>query len=151
MATMATFDFQMEGIEELENDIRTAIEECPKQLKKGLNDIANDFRKSARKRTPDYKHHKGNPKLKLKRCYGKWAFVQDDKTGVLIYNSAPHFHLVERGHQLVRGGKLGGGGKVVGFVPGQHMMEKTKDEYEEIVPERFEKILDDILKERDLD
>ena len=31
------------------------------------------------------------------------------------------------------------------------MMEKTKDEYEEIVPERFEKILDDILKERDLD
>ena len=71
MATMATFDFQMEGIEELENDIRTAIEECPKQLKKGLNDIANDFRKSARKRTPDYKHHKGNPKLKLKRCYGK--------------------------------------------------------------------------------
>ena len=53
MATMATFDFQMEGIEELENDIRTAIEECPKQLKKGLNDIANDFRKSARKRTPD--------------------------------------------------------------------------------------------------
>lgn len=142
---MATFDFEMKGIEELENDIRMAIEEYPKELKKGLNDIANDFRKSARKRTPDYKHHKGNSKLKLKRCYGKWAFVQDDKTGVLVYNNAPHFHLVERGHQLVRGGK------VVGFVPGQHMMEKTKDEYEEIVPERFEKILDDILKERDLD
>ena len=77
--------------------------------------------------------------------------MQDDKTGVLIYNDAPHFHLVERGHQLVRGGKLGEGGKVVGFVPGKHMMEKTKNEYEEIVPEKLEKILDDILKERDLD
>lgn len=141
---MATFDFQMEGIEELENDIRKAIEECPRELKKGLNDIANEFRKAARKRTPDYKHHKGNPKLKLKRCYGKWAFVEEDKTGVLVYNSAPHFHLVERGHNLVRGDKI------IGFVPGQHMMEKTKDEYEEIVPERFEKILDNILKERDL-
>ena len=63
MATMATFDFQMEGIEELENDIRTAIEECPKQLKKGLNDIANDFRKSARKRTPD----RWQPKLNIPR------------------------------------------------------------------------------------
>lgn len=142
---MATFNFQMEGIEELEDDIRKAIETCPKELKKGLNDIANDFRKSARKRTPDNKNHKGNPKLKLKRCYGKWAFVEGDKTGVLVYNSAPHFHLVERGHQLVRGGR------VIGFVPGKHMMEKTKDEYEEIVPERFEKILDDILKECDLD
>lgn len=148
---MATFDFKMEGIEELENDIRTAIEECPKELKKGLNDIANDFRKSAKKRTPDYKEHKGDPKLKLKRCYGKRAFMEDDKTGILVYNNAPHFHLVERGHQLVTGGKLGKGGEVVGFVPGQHMMEKTKNEYEEIVPERFEKILDDILKGSDLD
>ncbi|MCI8951617.1 MAG: hypothetical protein HFG50_15815 [Lachnospiraceae bacterium] len=148
---MATFEFRMEGIEELENDLRETIEDCPKELKKGLNGIANDFRKSARKRTPDYKNHKGNPKLKLKRRYNKYAFVQDDKTGVLIYNDAPHFHLVERGHQLVRGGKLGEGGKVVGFVPGKHMMEKTKNEYEEIVPEKLEKILDDILKERDLD
>lgn len=141
---MATFNFQMEGIEDLENDIRKAIEECPKKLKKELNNIANDFRKSARKRTPDYKHHKGNPKLKLKRCYGKWAFVEDDKTGVLVYNSAPHFHLVEQGHNLVRGDQI------IGFVPGQHMMEKTKNEYEEIVPERFRNILDEILRGSDL-
>lgn len=141
---MATFEFHMEGIDELERDIREAIETCPRELRKGLNNIANDFRKSARKRTPDNKQHKGNPKLKLKRCYGKWPFVKDDETGVLVYNSAPHFHLVERGHNVVRGGR------VVGFAPGQHMMEKTKNEFEPIVPERLEEILDKILEECEL-
>ena len=33
---MATFEFKMEGIEELENDLREAIEDCPKELKKDL-------------------------------------------------------------------------------------------------------------------
>ena len=143
---MGALDFKIEGIEELEDDIRKAVEICPGELKKELNKLANDFRKSARKRTPDYKHHRGNPRLKLKRRYGKWAFAKDDKTGITIYNDAPHFHLVELGHNLVKGKE----GRVIGFVPGQHMMEKTKNESEEIVPERFEKTLDDILRESDL-
>lgn len=145
---MATFELKVEGIEELENDIREATEKCPKELKKGLNNIANEFRRSARKRTPDNKNHKGNPKLKLKKRYNKWAFVEDDKTGVTIYNDAPHFHLVEQGHNLVKG--KGENARIIGFVPGKHMMEKTKNEYENIVPQRFEEILDDILKECDL-
>lgn len=144
---MATFDLKIEGIKELEEDIRKAVERCPEGLKKELNIIANDFRKSARKRTPDYKHHKGDPKLKLKRRYGKWSFAKEDKTGITIYNDAPHFHLVELGHNLVRGKN----GHIIGFVPGKHMMEKTKKEYEDIAPERFEKTIDNILKECDLD
>lgn len=31
-----------------------------------------------------------------------------------VYANAPHSHLIELGHQVVRGGKLGKGGKVVG-------------------------------------
>ena len=142
---MATFEFEMKGIEELQADLLEAITECPKEFKKELNGIANDFRKSARKRTPDYKQHKGDPKFKLRRCYGKWAFVSEDATGVLIYNNAPHFHLVERGHNLVKNGQI------IGFVAGKHMMEKTKNEYEDIVPERLEQILDNVLKGSDLD
>jgi len=53
--------------------------------------------------------------------------------------------LIENGHNLVRGGR------VVGFVEGKHIMEKTRNEYESVVPERFENMVDDILKERDLD
>lgn len=141
---MATFELKMEGIDELEKDLKEAMEEYPQEMKKGLNRIANDFRKSARARTPDNKHHKGNPKKKLKRCYNKWAFAEDDKVGVLIYNNAPHFHLVERGHNLVRGDR------VIGFVPGRHMMEKTANEYEDIVPERLEKLCDETLRRHDL-
>ena len=62
----------------------------------------------------------------------------------LVWNSAPHFHLIEDGHQLVRGGR------VIGFVPGKHIMERTRNEYEDIVPEEFEKMADDILGECDL-
>jgi hypothetical protein len=142
---MSTFELKMEGIEELENDIKAAIEKSPKELKKGLDKIGNDFRKSARKRTPDYKKHKGDPKKKLKRRYGKWTFVEDDKTGITIYNDAPHYHLVEQGHNLVKNGQI------IGFVPGKHMMEQTRNEYENIVPDRFEEIIDNILKECDLD
>lgn len=142
-----SFKLRIDGLEELEKDIKKAVENSPKELKKELQKIGNDFRKSARKRTPDYKHHKGNPKSKLKRRYGQWAFAENDKTGITIYNDAPHFHLVELGHNLVKGKN----GRIIGFVPGQHMMEKTKNEYEDIVPERFEQIIDKILKESDLD
>ena len=58
--------------------------------------------------------------------------------------SARHFHLIENGHNLVRGGRI------VGFVPGKHIMEKTRNEYENIVPQRFEEMVDEILKEGDL-
>lgn len=62
----------------------------------------------------------------------------------LVWNSARHFHLIENGHNLVRGGRI------VGFVPGKHIMEKTRNEYENIVPQRFEEMIDEILKEGDL-
>ena len=59
---------------------------------------------------------------------------------MLIWNSAPHFHLIENGHNLVRGGRT------VGFVDGRHIMEKTKNEYENIVPARFQEMVENILK-----
>lgn len=64
---------------------------------------------------------------------------------VLVYNSARHFHLIENGHNLVKNGKT------IGFVPGKHIMEKTRNEYQDIVPEEFQKMADDILKEGGLD
>ena len=63
----------------------------------------------------------------------------------LVYNSARHYHLIENGHNLVKGGQI------IGFVPGKHIMEKTRNEYENIVPQRFEQMVDDILKGSDLD
>ena len=52
--------------------------------------------------------------------------------------------LVENGHNLVRGGKT------IGWVPGKHMMEQTRNEYQDVIPEKFEKLCDETLRRHDL-
>ena len=51
----ANFNFTMEGIDELEKDLTEAIGEYPVTMRAGLKDIAKDFRKSVRARTPTIK------------------------------------------------------------------------------------------------
>lgn len=143
-------NFNVEGLEELERDLKKAVKKYPATMQEGLKSIAKDFKKSVKKRTPDGKNHKGDAVTKLRKNYH--IKMQDDGliSEAVVYNDAPHAHLVEDGHQLVKGGKLSKGGHVIGFVQGKHMMEKTRNEYKDIVPERFEKMIDDILKESDL-
>lgn len=140
----ANFNFTMEGIDELEKDLREAIGEYPVTMRAGLKDIAKDFRKSVRARTPDGNNHKGDASTKLRRKFGIKMLEDGVASVALVYNSARHFHLVENGHNLVRGGQT------VGFVPGKHMMEQTRNEYENIVPERFEELCDEALRRHDL-
>jgi Bacteriophage protein of unknown function (DUF646). len=141
-------DFKIEGLEELERDLIKAVNRCPVQAKDTLKSIAKDFKKSAKNRAnTELKQHDRNEYQKKKAIKEKWgSTVVDERLGMaaLIYNSARHFHLIENGHNIVRGGR------VVGFVVGKHIMEKTRQEYNDIVPERFEKMVDDILKESDL-
>ncbi len=140
----ANFNFLMEGIDDLEKDLRDAIGEYPVTMKEGLKNIAKDFRKSVRARTPDGTSHKGDASTKLRRKFGIKMVDDGVASAALVYNSARHFHLVENGHNLVRGGQT------VGFVPGKHMMERTQNEYENIVPERFEELCDETLRRHDL-
>lgn len=144
-----SFEFSFEGLEEFEQDLKKAIRKAPIQAKETLVEVAKDFKKSAKKRAKSETKH-----VKRSGDGEKWAIARkwghklvDDGVGAtaLVWNSAPHFHLVENGHQVVRSGR------VVGFAPGKHIMEKTRNEYEDIVPERFEKMVDDILRESDLD
>ena len=140
---MASFEFELEGLEELETDLRFATNEYPKEMRSGLRKIANDFKESCKARTPDGKKSKDASK-KLQNKFGVKTKIEGDTTLALVYNSARHFHLVENGHNLVRGGQ------VVDWVSGKHMMEQTRNEYQDIVPERFEKIRDDIFRRHDL-
>lgn len=133
------FEFTIDGLEELEKDLTEAIGEYPVTMKEGLRGIAKDFRKSVKARTPDGKNHKGDASTKLRKKFGIRMLNDGVASAALVYNSARHFHLVENGHNLVRGGRT------VGFVPGKHMMEQTRNEYENIVPQRFEKLCDETL------
>jgi len=143
------FDFDIEGLEELEQDLIKAIRKAPAQAEETLKQLSKEYKASAKKKAnSELKHIKRNEddeKYAIKKNWG--SKIIDDGLGMtaLIWNKAPHFHLVENGHQLVRDGH------VIGFVAGKHIMEKTRNDYKDIVPERFEKMVDDILRESDLD
>lgn len=143
------FEFEFEGLEELERDLIKAIKACPTKAEDTLKDIAKDFKKSAKKRAnSELKPHERTGGDKNKAIKRKWGHkLVDENMGAtaLVYNSARHYHLIENGHNLVKGGQI------IGFVPGKHIMEKTRNEYENIVPQRFEQTVDDILKGSDLD
>ncbi|MCI9428493.1 MAG: HK97 gp10 family phage protein [Eubacterium sp.] len=138
------FKFDIDGLEELQRDLEKAIRKAPAQAEETLLSIAKDFKASAKKRADTTLHHTKRTGDGKKKAIGKkWGHkLVDDSMGmaVMVWNSAPHFHLVENGHNLVRGGH------VVGFVQGKRIMEKTRNEYQNIVPERFMEMLDDILQ-----
>lgn len=137
-------DLEIDGLEELERDLFNAITQCPEQAKITLKDIAKDFKKAAkRKANTELNKHDREGGEKKKAIKAKWGSkVIDENIGMtaLIWNSARHFHLIENGHNLVKNGR------VIGFVEGKHIMEKTQNDYKDIVTERFEQMIEDILR-----
>ena len=142
-------EFEIEGLEELQKDLEKAIRKCPLQAEQTLVEIAKDFKKDAKKRAnSELKPHNRAGDQQKKSIKRKWGHKKvNDNVGatVLVWNSARHFHLVENGHNLVKGDQI------IGFVPGKHIMEKTRNDYKSIVPERFQKMIDNFLKGSDLD
>lgn len=68
---------------------------------------------------------------------------------------APHFHLIEKGHELIRPytrnkKRLVNGGERIGFVPGRHMLKKTCEEYKEKMPETMQTVLERIRSENNI-
>ena len=105
-------------------------------------DAENALKKGARKMVKALKdnspfttwEHKG----KLNKS---WRMkVEGDLSSNLqanIYSTAPHFHLVDRGHV-----QKAPGGRVTGFVQGSHFLQKTiDDEGDDIQEEMGEKLL----------
>lgn len=144
------FEFTIDGLEELERDLRMAIEKAPAQAEETLIKLAKEFKRDAKERAKaELKPHERKEEQKNKSIERKWGHkLTSDRLSatVMVWNSARHFHLIENGHNLVERKS----GRVIGFVPGKHIMEKTRNEYKEIVPERFEKMVEDILKENHL-
>ena len=143
------FDFEIDGLEELEEDLKKAIKKAPAQAEETLLKLAKDFKKTAKKKAEaELKPHERKGDQQKKAIKRKWGHkLVDDNVGAtaLVWNSARHFHLIENGHNLVKGDRI------IGFVAGKHIIERTKNEYEDIVPQRFQQMIDDILKECDLD
>ena len=105
----AGLDFEIEGLEELERDLTKAIQTAPEKAKETLKGIGKDFKNAAKKRAnSELKPHErtGSEKNKaIKRKWGTKVIEENVGATALVWNSARHFHLIENGHNLVRGGK----------------------------------------------
>ena len=64
---------------------------------------------------------------------------------VEISAKAPHFHLVEKGHELKTAS-----GKTIGFVQGVHFLDKATKEYEDKYEDHVEKMIENLLKKEKL-
>lgn len=155
---------EIKGMEELAQDFENLVKRYPDKagtlLRRSGRDIRNkvvenvkhdtDFDESRKKslaRTSSYN-------VSQVKGFGVKQYVE-------VSAKAPHFHLVEHGHEMVtprsRSRKTAGGnkkkvtlyngGRNVGFVPGKHMMDKAVKLHERVMPLEVDAMVEELIKE----
>lgn len=146
---MSSCEFTIDD-NDLKKDIQAFYSQYPSEAVSCLQSVARQFNKDVNKKFPDGGTTGGTKSVKKKwkvendRCLGGLTYALDDT------NYAPHFHLVENGHELYmskeryaayKAGKLTINGQKsstnksstelvhAGFVPGKHYCADTRDEY----------------------
>ena len=148
------FTLSLNGLEELQTDMRRAVKLYPNKAEEALERSGKEFKQMVVKETKEaVKKKTGNliTGYKLDPVQGYGVNMEKNFRG-----TAPHFHLIENGHEKVlpktrKGKKLKNGGKNVGFVPGRLMVYATRKKYTLIFPEKMKKVCDEILRESGLD
>lgn len=132
------FDFKeldnfQRGILEVANDT------MPKESKKFIRKEGTKLRKNTVKKARE----------KLKKKTGKYfksvkrgkAYYYKNNLSIRAYSTAPHAHLIEKGHRQVTKD-----GKEVGWVDGKHIFEDSQKEFENEYFEDNEKFIEEIVK-----
>ena len=108
-----------------EGMIEFGVNEMPNVAKKFMRKEATKLRKKAVDKTKAVVGKKtGNLYKRIKK--GKIVYAWGDaQYNIRVYNGAPHAHLIEYGHNMVTHD-----GKLVGFVPGKHILENSALAYQ---------------------
>lgn len=170
---MSDFEFELKGLDDFTADIERCLKEYPEETSKKIYNLAGKFTKDVNAKFPsDYGTGKRSLPKSWKREREKTIFT-GYTVRVNISNKAPHFHLIENGHEKVitpmayaihvhRKSNSGANRKQKrlksakfkhehrGFVPGKHYCEKTRNEWQETYPEEICKFLNKMLKDRKL-
>ena len=108
------------SFEEFIGRLQTVQKNFPDDVETVLNRGANRMIKALKTNSPDSgKDHKG----KLNKSWKKKIEGYGKDIHANIYSTAPHFHLIDRGHKIVDKK-----GQEKGFVQGKHFLQKTIDE-----------------------
>ncbi len=147
MSENNSISFDVHGTEDLAEALGALAKEYPDAAGELLEQNAKELRKKVAKKAREMLHTNGT-----KRSLGRMGSYGASKAKnfgknqyVEISAKSPHFHLLERGHELVDKK-----GNVKGYVQGYHFMEKATQEFEEEMPEMVEKMVDQLLKESGL-
>jgi hypothetical protein len=146
---MADVEITMHGMDELMEDLQRLIKKYPDKAGDLLKKNAKDFRKKYIKQVKSTARHKsGKSKSLVKAKNMKIYPVQGIgiRQSIDIGSISPHFHLFERGHNLI----VPWMPSVSGYVEGRHVMEQSIADYEKLLPEIAEKMRDELLKEGNL-
>lgn len=109
--------------EEFIGRLQAVQKDFPDDVKVVLNRGANRMVRALKENSPDSgKDHKG----KLNKSWKKKIEGYGKDIHADIYSTAPHFHLVDRGHKIVDKK-----GREKGFVQGKHFLQKTTDEQQD--------------------
>lgn len=136
---MNEYSFTFTGDEELGQCLEAAIQVYPDLAEQRLRAAANRFKREVRKKCDeDTKEITGRLKKDMKvgktRGYG-------NRMEVDFMATAPHFHLVEHGHELITPQ-----GERTGFVQGKHMVKRTAENFAPILDKELEKVLKEVRK-----
>lgn len=147
---MANIEFDLNGCDELKAKINELLSVYPNETESEMEKITNDFKKDVNSKFP-HSGKTGSKPVAKKWKKSKMTSFTGYTVGIEMQNQAPHFHLVENGHELyvsdqmyaaMQTGKLGyirrgkSSGKKgsttavhAGWVPGKHHCEKTRNEW----------------------
>ncbi|WP_407312052.1 HK97 gp10 family phage protein [Desulfosporosinus sp. SB140] len=130
------FEITFHGLEQLQARLNEVRARYPYKEEEILLKLGATLKASSKEKTPLGKHKKH-----LRNQY-KLSKVQYDRDGsfITMTNTSPHFHLVEKGHQIV-----GKNGQEHGFAQGIHMVETSMIELEQTLSETLGTWLDSIL------
>lgn len=142
---MGETGLSVEGLEELSEQMRDAIRVYPDLAEEKLREVANDFRRSVIEREKkviwDDTAVVSKKKITTKRGFSLSRTKGYRENMEIDFRAeAPHFHLVENGHEQVTKK-----GRKVGWVRGNHVVKLERKTYEK--NKVMSTAMKDVLKE----
>lgn len=141
MSERATFE--LDGLEELQQDLAKVSTLYPDETKSAMRSMANSFCKDVRAQEPNYES------ILTTKQWKKDVNVSAARGSidVDITNTHPLHHLLENGHDKWFMGKHLGG-----FVPGKHYTEKTRQAWNAkgLVAEKLDEVVQKVFKKVNL-